>query len=313
MADSFLYDQILFCIFTTLFFAFSYEKALVNFRELFRKKEHHHHPKPKDETIQIEEPKSSSTDIVDESEVNVEETDFSESTVSTVSSETARRDKKKKKRADILEAIKFGIHFYGSYNSTLVFIGLTTETYLFGAKMYCNLFAMLIAYCVVGFILQPFFYDLDKSIKTPYEYLEKRYNNSKFIRILAASIGILFYLSFYSLFLCSVGITISTLFPNLNQEWLPNVIFGLFSIFGTFLGGLTQSVKLVIVQFVLFFVGIVCGFVITFHSNQNHTSQELWDIAYKYGRRDLFDTTVDLKTRYTLIRYYYLIIQYILL
>ena len=67
------------------------------------------------------------------------------------------------------------------------------------------------------------------------------------------------------------------------------------------MGGYTQSLKMDLFQFVLFFVGTATAVVVTFAGNKEKTASELWDIADQYGRRRFFDTSTDLVTRYTVL------------
>lgn len=67
------------------------------------------------------------------------------------------------------------------------------------------------------------------------------------------------------------------------------------------MGGYTQSVKMVLFQFILFFVGTATAVLVTFAGNKHKTASELWDIADQYGRRNFIDTSTDFVTRYTIL------------
>jgi Na+/proline symporter len=257
-------DQIMFCILISVFFAYNYDRSFKKICQLWKIR-----------------PESSCDERMNDNETkDVEELD--------------------KGSCPMLESLKFAVNYYSSFNSVMVFIGLTTQVYLYGVKLFCNLFAITIAFIIVGLTIQPFLYDLDKSIKTPYEYLEKRYK-SKLIRILSALAGFLFLISFFSLFLCSIGLIIGTLFHETVELWTSIVIFGVFSLIASTLGGFNQSVKSTSMQFLMYFIGIVIALTSTFFYNKKSTVKEIGTILAKHGRASIFDTHVDLHTRYSTI------------
>lgn len=262
----FYYDQIAFCVALAILLTMFYQSGYKNFKKLTSTKPH----------------------------VSIKEI------MSGVNNLTPDEVKKQQKRNELLDSIKFCIGVYANYHSVFIFVGLTVETYLYGAKMYTNIFALMIAYIVVGIIIQPFLYDLDKTIKTPYEYFERRYN-CKYVRVIVASVGCLFSISFYSLFLASVGFNLATLFSNIIDTRLSIIIFGIFSIIGSCLGGFIQSTRLMVIQFILCFFGISVALMVTFYGSKRFTNEQLWDIASKYNRKNVFDTNLDLITRYTIL------------
>ena len=276
------YDQILFCVMIAIYFTINFDKAFKEFRKVFRirpveneaKAGNHHEKKNSDPVV-----------------VTEDENDRKKMLLMKIG---------KGKFDELIESLKFCLSFYASYNSIMLFIGMPTEIYLYGSKFYCNICAVLIAFAVAGLFLQPFFYDLDKSIKTPYEYLERRFE-SKLVRILGGFVHFLFLISFFTLFLCSIGITVGTLFPGMLDIWVAILIFGLVSILACCMGGIAQSVKLTTLQLLLFVAGIITALVATFYRNSRYTSNEVWGLINQYGRGNFVDLSVDLSTRYSLI------------
>ena len=193
------FDQIFFVMFISAFFAITFFKTYKNFIKPFSKKPTNLELKPKPaEALTPEEV----VKLADE-----------------------------KARQKLMDFVKIAVSVYTSLNSLMVFVGLISETFLYGAKMYSNFFAVTIAYIFVAIFIQPFMYDLDKSIKTPYQYLERRYQ-CKYVRVVVAVIGAFFYISFMSLFICAGGCILATLFSEYLPIWQAEIILGLFSLIG---------------------------------------------------------------------------------
>ena len=184
------------------------------------------------------------------------------------------------------------------FNSVFILVGLITETYLYGGRVVGNLISMSIGYILAFTILNPFFYNLDKDIKSPYQYLEKRYDN-KTIRIISALVGLLFHLLFISLQLWGCATILATIFPKLKL-WIAILTIGSISTISSLFSGLKQSVKVSILQFILTMLGIISALVISFSYNQMHSPAQLWEIADKFHRRNFIYVDTDLRTKYTI-------------
>lgn len=193
------FDQIFFVLFISVFFAITFFKTYKSFIKPFVAKPTNLELKPKSAELMTPE-------------------------------ELAKLEKEKA-RKKLMDFCKIAVSVYTSFNSLMVFIGLISETFLYGAKMYSNFFAVTIAYVFVAITIQPFMYDLDKSITTPYMYLERRYQ-CKYVRVAVALIGAFFYISFMSLFICAGGCILSTLFSDYLPIWQAEIILGVFSLLG---------------------------------------------------------------------------------
>ena len=191
------------------------------------------------------------------------------------------------------------VNSYISFNLVFKLVGMITETYLYGGRVLINLVSISIGYVISFFILNPFFYDLDKDIKSPYQYLEKRYNH-KIIRIISAFAGFLFHLLFLSLNLWGCTIILATIYPQL-QLWVAILIIGLSCMIASLSGGFKQSLKIGILQFILMIFGILSALIISFSYNGIKTSAELWEIAHEYNRRNFIYVDMDIRTRHTII------------
>lgn len=192
--------------------------------------------------------------------------------------------------------IELWVNGYMSFNSVVSFVGFLTETYYYGARLIINLVAVSIGYIFASLILQPFFYDM--GVKTPYEYLEKRYKNRVIVRVIVAFVAIIFHISFTTLFLWSNATILSTLFPELKL-WQSIVIIGSVSCAFAITGGLLQSLYVNIAQFTLFLFGILSSLIISMASNKVSLS-DLWQIASENGRLNYVVTSNDLRVRYTI-------------
>ena len=141
------------------------------------------------------------------------------------------------------------INSYSSFNSIIAFVGIVTETYLYGATVMLNYLSVSLGYVFAFFILEPFFYDLDNKIVTPWEYLEQRYK-SKLIRITSTIVSMFFYFSFITMHLWGAATILSTVFMDL-PFWVSCLIIGIFSISGSIFGGYNQLAGINCFQLIL--------------------------------------------------------------
>ena len=203
------------------------------------------------------------------------------------------------KKPTRLKTIIYLINSYTSFNSTVPVVGVISETYLYGGRMLSNYISVSIGYFFAFFILQPFFFGLDKSIKTPYEYLEKRYGGRKSARAAGAFGGFLFYFGFMALHLWAAVTIAVTIIPGLPM-WLYFVVIGIFGLCGSVFGGLVQSSKISAVQFVIVYVGFCVAIAVSLTSNPKRTALEQWQLAGQHGQFNFITPKFDFTTRYTI-------------
>ena len=192
--------------------------------------------------------------------------------------------------------IELWIASYSSFISVISFVGFATETYYYGARLLMNLISISIGYIIAFLIIQPFFYNME--ISSPYEYLQKRYANRLFVRCVSALFGILFRLSFATLFLWANATVLSTLFPEC-ELYMSVIIIGCISMLFGLIGGLVQSMYTNFLQIILFFLGIVIAISIAITLPGDNFSY-YWELAERNGRLNYVVTSGDLKVRYSI-------------
>ena len=210
-------------------------------------------------------------------------------------------EKETKPKNENLETFKFILNSYLSFNSVVIGIGFITETYLYGGRLLLNLLSVSIGYLVAFLILHPVIYNLDKKIKSPYEYLQYRYGNRTSIRYTSALVGIFFYLLFMSLHLWGCSVILSQILPQIPNLFISSIVIGIFGTLGSLFEGYVQSLKMNLIQFILLLTGLIAALVISFTSNKdNKSASELWQIIELCGRDNFINSNGDLITRYTI-------------
>jgi hypothetical protein len=200
-------------------------------------------------------------------------------------------------KVDIIKSIA---NAFLTCNYSVLFVGIISETYLFGSKLIINFGAVCIGYLLVFLFFLPFVYNLDKSITSPYLYLQKRYNENIFIRITSAFVGFFFYFSYITLMLWGIMIVLSTILFDLSIL-ASGLVAGILSLIGCFIGGLEQSIKSSAIQFILLFLSIIAALIGTIKANKyGKNLSQLWSMARKYERLNIIDTNIDLRIRYTI-------------
>lgn len=192
------------------------------------------------------------------------------------------------------------INYSISFNSSFLIVGALSESYLYGVRMVGNILAVLLGHIYSLVIIHPFMYNLDQEISTPYEYLEKRYNNKKYIRSLSSAVGMLFYFLFLSLYLWGCTAMLNTLIPEISLP-LANALFGAYSLIGVCIGGFTQSTKTNVFQFVIFLFSLITAIKLTLVKSKHASLKQLWHLAEINHRTNFFDKSVDTSTRYTIL------------
>jgi Na+/proline symporter len=188
------------------------------------------------------------------------------------------------------------INSYSSFNSVITYVGFVTETYYYGARLLMNIVAASIGYVISLFLLQPLFYDLQ--IKSPYEYLQKRYANRIICRLISSFIGIIFHVSYSTLFLYGNATILSTIFRECDLA-LSIIIVGCLSALFALFGGFLQTVFVNFFQLLLFLFGALSALSIAIElpgDKLNH----YWNLAKQDNRLNFIVTSGDLRTRYTI-------------
>lgn len=185
-----------------------------------------------------------------------------------------------------------------SFKSSILVIGLMTETYLYGGRLMGVLVSKSFGYILAVLFMRSFLFKLDKkSIKTPYEYFEKRYNHSVWCRRLIATCAFMFHILYASLFLWSATTILCTMImPSLHLFWVSNLVLGFYAFLGHWYlqNGYRQRLRISYLQFGLFITGLVSSVIITYLQHP-----DAWEIASKYGRLSFIYTDPKLTVRYT--------------
>jgi hypothetical protein len=223
---------------------------------------------------------------------------FKKSRLKPIDLEKVKEETKAKKN---YELFKFILNSYLSFNSVVIGIGFITETYLYGGRLLLNLLSVSIGYLIAFLIVHPVIFNLDKKIKSPYEYLQYRYGDRKSIKYIAASVGIFFYLLFMSLHLWGCSVILSAILPQIPGLFISSILIGVFGTLGSLFQGYVQSFKINLIQFVLLLSGLIAAIVISFTSNKdNKSASDLWQIVSLCGRDNFIVSNGDLITRYTI-------------
>lgn len=196
--------------------------------------------------------------------------------------------------------IKTCINYSVSFNSSFLIVGSLSESFLYGVRMVGNIFSVTLGYVYAFLIVQPFMYSLDDDIKTPYQYFERRYRDNKYIKVITTFAGMLFYLSFLTLYLWGCAVLLSTLIPH-APLWTSSVIVGAYSLIGSTMGGFVQSTKTNLFQFLVLIAGLLCASGLTIVNQRDLTLSQMWQLAEKRKRTVFWDQHVDTSTRYTIL------------
>ena len=71
--------------------------------------------------------------------------------------------------------IKKMLNYSVTFNSSFLIVGSLSEAYFYSMTMMGNILSVTLGFLYAFFIVHPFMYSLDKEIKSPYQYFEKRY------------------------------------------------------------------------------------------------------------------------------------------
>lgn len=132
---------------------------------------------------------------------------------------------------------------------------------MYGLKMLPNICAVMLGYVYSMLIVYPFMYSLD--IKSPYDYLKKRYGDRDCVKIACLCLAMFYYFSFGSLFLWGCTAIVNLVMREFLNLRLANVILGLFSVTGSFLGGYVQSTRTNVAQFSAVLIGLFLAMYLT--------------------------------------------------
>jgi len=203
-----------------------------------------------------------------------------------------------KKKFDKKAYIKKIINYSVAFNSSFLIVGSMSESYFYSITMVGNILSVTLGFIYAFLIVHPFMYSLDKEIKTPYQYFEKRYRN-KLVRSISAIMGMFFYFSFLTLYLWGCTILICTLIPDM-PFWVSSMLIGIYSIVGSSIGGFQQTTIVNSTQFLTVLIGLITAIALTVSKSKN-TLTELWDFAKLNERANFFELRTDIKIRYTLL------------
>ena len=206
---------------------------------------------------------------------------------------TYKRDTAKKRNY-----FKQVLNYYVTLNSSFLFVGSLSESYLYGVRMMVNILSVTLGFIYAFFIVHPLMYSLNEDIKTPYEYFGRRYN-SKLIRSLSALVSMFFYFSFVTLYLWGCTVLLSTLIPEI-PFWASSLVIGVYSAVGSTIGGFTQTTLTNLTQFLIMIAGLVTAIVVTLSKSSNSLG-DLWNFAYTKDRTSFFELSTKLTVRYTLL------------
>ena len=139
---------------------------------------------------------------------------------------------------------------------------------------------------------------LEKEIKTPFQFYEKRYR-SKTVRAVSAFIAMFYQFSFASLFLWGSTNMLCQLIPAL-PFWASILMLGLYSLIGSSMGGFAQATYINLAQFLIVVTIIVTAASLTIVKSKN-SIHELWNFAYINERTKFIELRTNLKIRFTLL------------
>lgn len=148
-----------------------------------------------------------------------------------------------------------------TFNSAFLIVGGLSESYMYGLKMLPNIAAVMLGYVYAMLIVYPFMYSMD--IKSPYDYLKHRYGERTCVKFACISVAMFYYFSFGSLFLWGCTAIINVIMPQFFSLATANILLGLYSMSGSFLGGYVQSTRTNVAQFSAIFFGLLFAMYMT--------------------------------------------------
>jgi hypothetical protein len=202
-----------------------------------------------------------------------------------------------------VEYARLAVNYSASFNSAFLVVGSLSEAYLYGVRMVGNIISVFLGFVYALLIVQPFMCSLDAAVTSPYVYFAKRYRDSRCVRAVSASGGLLFYFLFLTLFLWGGTVLMSTVIPYIPL-YASSILIGCVSLAGGLMSvnGFVQSTRVNVVQFLILLVGLVATIVLSIVKNRHDMSvAQMVEVASENNRTVFFDTTVDLNTRYTIL------------
>lgn len=148
-----------------------------------------------------------------------------------------------------------------TFNSAFLIVGGLSESYMYGLKMLPNIAAVMLGYVYAMLIVYPFMYSMD--IKSPYDYLKRRYGERTCVKLACISVAMFYYFSFGSLFLWGCTAIINVIMPQFFSLATANIFLGLYSMSGSFLGGYVQSTRTNVAQFSAIVFGLLFAMYMT--------------------------------------------------
>lgn len=118
-----------------------------------------------------------------------------------------------------------------------------------------NIAAVMLGYMYALLIIYPFMYSLD--FKSPYDYLRRRYADRQCVKLACVCLALCYYFSFASLYLWGCAAIVNVLVPESLSLGTANLLLGIYSMTGSFIGGYIQSTKTNAAQFLAVFFGLL--------------------------------------------------------
>ena len=203
-----------------------------------------------------------------------------------------------KKKFALRKYIKQIINYCVTYNSSILIVGSLSESYFYSLTMIGNILSITMGYVYAVLIVHPFTYSLEKEIKTPFQYFEKRYR-SRWIRAITAIIAMFYQFSFVTLFLWGCSLILCTLIPAI-PFWVSILVLGLYSLIGSAAGGFAQATYINLAQFLIVVSVVITASILTIAKSKN-SIEELWHFAYINKRTKFFELKTNMKVRFTLL------------
>lgn len=198
-----------------------------------------------------------------------------------------------------------GIYFkqilnsWSLYISSFIFTGYILETYLYGGRIIFNSLSIIIGYLLALFIFQPVFFKMDESIKSPYEFLEKRYSNGYILRFLCSFLVCLFKFSVLSLHIWGSAIILSVIFPIF--PWQSAIVVGTISFLLTCIKSSVKQFFFIKLLLFILIVSIICiSLIYDVIINKNKSIFRLTNNQIYNDRLKLIETKFDFTIKYTI-------------
>jgi len=178
-----------------------------------------------------------------------------------------------------------------SFMSSVTILGVPAEYYTYGTMFSWYIIPYAILPLIIGWVYMPVFYDL--GLKSTYEYLKLRFNNST--KILAIALYMIVSTMYGGVVVYGPSIALSEV-TGFN-EWIAILTTGVCCMFYTSLGGLKAVIWTDVIQTVVMMFGFV-AVIIQGSINQGGFGN-IWRDAVEGGRIDFVHFELDPRIRHT--------------